>query len=338
MGSVGLLASVAHAHDADVVFVQWVPGPPVDQSSTEIVTLTAGTLGLLAPVDSDGDGLLSEADLAARKDAIAAGVWDQMPLSSSGPCKRYGEESFLREGYIELRASFVCPEGRLLQEFKWLSVLPPNYSVVAKSPNGIAGPPLLAQGPLRTLAFTRPGEARPSPGFIAGARGGLKHALAIEHLGFALLLAWVCRRLRAGLAGVALFVASQVIGQWVRLQWDLQLTTPMERALDVAPFLLLGALAAEVWLGEKPSLRAALMLVAGLEHGLGLPGAREGSVAALSGFGVAFAAVSLGALLVWWWPLRWVARSPARAAWGRRALGAAALMVVGWGVAGLWTA
>src|SRR5688572_25086218 len=101
-----LWGGAASAHDADVVYVQ-LSGPDHAQLH-ELVTLTAGTLSLLAPVDADGDGALSQADLDARADAIKAGVWDQMPLQADLPCSRSDERAQVREGYVELSARFAC--------------------------------------------------------------------------------------------------------------------------------------------------------------------------------------------------------------------------------------
>ncbi len=125
------LAGLAWAHDADVIYVLLTePAPGPEARMEEVVTLTAGTLSQLAPVDADGDGALSQADLDARADAIVAGVWNQMPLEAGVPCARGAERAILRDGYVELVAQYTCPPGPLSQEFRILNVLTSNYRVV----------------------------------------------------------------------------------------------------------------------------------------------------------------------------------------------------------------
>src|SRR5690242_15429089 len=104
-----LFAQAALAHNADLIAVSlWEAQPTVEEQ----VTLTGGTLSLLVPVDADGDGLLAPEELAARAAAIEVGVWDAMPLSAGDqPCRRTKAAAELREGLVELRASFTCPDG-----------------------------------------------------------------------------------------------------------------------------------------------------------------------------------------------------------------------------------
>ncbi len=111
----------------------------------ETVTMTADTLALLAPVDADGDGELTQGDLDARADAIRLGVWEQAKLA---PCTRSGERASIEPGYVALIATYQCPaDGELSQEFKWLMVLPPNYRVLFGNQ--------IAKGEQRTIHVTR---------------------------------------------------------------------------------------------------------------------------------------------------------------------------------------
>lgn len=150
-----LLAGAAWAHDADVIYVQLteLSGGGLE----EAVTLTAGTLSQLAPIDADGDGALSQADLDARADAIAAGVWDQMPLEATTPCVRSSPRAILREGYVELFARFTCPAGPLSQDFRILRVLTTNYRVVLGRQADGEGGRAFAQGNVQRL------QLRPQP-------------------------------------------------------------------------------------------------------------------------------------------------------------------------------
>src|SRR5688500_4845561 len=94
-----LLAPAAWAHGANVIYMMLTEAP--GGALEDVVTVTAGTLSQLAPIDADKDGALSQADLDARAAAIAAGVWDQMSLEAAGACVRSGEQAVLRQGYVE---------------------------------------------------------------------------------------------------------------------------------------------------------------------------------------------------------------------------------------------
>lgn len=128
------------AHAADEIIVT------LDEASmTETVTMTADTLAMLAPIDADGDGELTQADLDARKDALKVGVWEQAKLQ---PCTRTNETATLEPGFVALRARFTCPpDGELTQDFRWLMVLPPTYRVIFGNQ--------IAKGDARTLHVPR---------------------------------------------------------------------------------------------------------------------------------------------------------------------------------------
>jgi hypothetical protein len=129
-----------------VIFVELAAGQ--GGAYAERVTMTAATLGQLAPVDADGDGQLTQSDLDARKDALRLGVWDQAKLT---PCTRSNETAELKPGYVELTAQFQCTEGELSQEFRWLMVLPSNYRVQLGNQ--------VADSTMRTLHMARPEPA-----------------------------------------------------------------------------------------------------------------------------------------------------------------------------------
>src|SRR5690348_5077673 len=101
-----VLPAAALAHAADLIAVSVSEARPAVE---ETVTVAGGTLSLLVPVDADWDGLLSPQELAARAAALEVGVWDSMPLSAGEqPCRRTAASAELREGLVELRASFAC--------------------------------------------------------------------------------------------------------------------------------------------------------------------------------------------------------------------------------------
>ncbi|MFP2909955.1 HupE/UreJ family protein [Pyxidicoccus sp. 3LFB2] len=136
-----LVAGAASAHDADILYSQVRRTSPegakeglVSSEVRQVLTLTAGTLGLLLPADADGDGTVSQADLDARRPALEVGVWDALPLTAGGqPCTRTSHSAVLRQTYVELSASFTCPPGPLRQTYTVLSVLPVGYRVILGS-------------------------------------------------------------------------------------------------------------------------------------------------------------------------------------------------------------
>jgi len=212
------LASAARAHDADVIYAL------VEQRGealTETVTLTTSSLGLLAPVDADGDGALSAEDLTARADALRSGVWEDMPLSAGGVrCPLGATQARLREGFVELTATFNCPEGELRQDFRFLRVLPANYRVVLGSQvDGERGADGVAQGSFSTLPIPRP---RPvgswnSGDFQRGFDEGISRSLRADSL-FCLagvLLAFA--RWKRGLVALAFLLAGVIAGSFIAL-------------------------------------------------------------------------------------------------------------------------
>lgn len=162
-GLLSIVAVTLLAHDADVVYVSLEPTTRAELWR-EIVTLTPGSLALLAPIDVNGDNSLDQRDLDQSTTALAAGVWSQMLLTTpAGRCERSGERAVLRDGYVELSATFACPAGELTQDFRWLSILPTTYRVVLGSQMQGERGRAFAQGVSTVLHPPRPqGAARPS--------------------------------------------------------------------------------------------------------------------------------------------------------------------------------
>ena len=185
-----LAAGSARAHDADIIYVLLTDA--AGGGLEEVVTLTAGTLSQLAPVDADADGALSQADLDARTAAINAGVWDQMTLEADVPCVRSGERAILRDGFVELVARFACAPGPLSQDFRILRVLTSNYRVVLGQQLDGEGGRDFAQGNVQKLIL-RPRPLQDSTGAAPELRfpGGLVSPLALPGLTLVLLLSWL---------------------------------------------------------------------------------------------------------------------------------------------------
>lgn len=217
-----LWALGARAHDADVIYVMVRHGAQPDLL-VESVTLTPATLAFLAPLDADGDQLLSQADLDAKARALRAGFWDEVPLGVGGkPCALLEARAWLREGFLELQGQFRCGAGELRQDFRILRVLPANYRVVLGNQlDGEGQGRGFAQGSLTTIPIPRP----PPPGswdragffsaFDAGVRRGLSLEVLAALLGLLLSLgAW-----KRGLLASGLLLAAVALGSWFSLDW-----------------------------------------------------------------------------------------------------------------------
>ncbi|MFT3708926.1 MAG: hypothetical protein QM817_14855 [Archangium sp.] len=212
-----LMAGSAWAHDADVIYAQLTQASQ-SGALNEVVTLTSNSLQLLAPVDADGDLLLTQADLDARSKAIRIGVWDEMPLTAGGvPCEFLGATARLREGFIELAAQHRCGAGELRQDFKILRVLPANYRIVLGTQlDGEQAGRLSAQGSFTALTIPRPAP----PGSFDGARfrlafdDGVRRGLSILFLSALLALGVLAKSWARGFASLGLYVAGLFAGSW----------------------------------------------------------------------------------------------------------------------------
>jgi hypothetical protein len=196
-----LAASAASAHDADILYTQVrrvtpdAPrGEPRQSEVRQVLTLTPGTLGLLLPADADGDGTVSQADLDARRPALAVGVWDALPLTAGGrPCTRTAHAALLRRTYVELSATFTCPPGPLRQTYTVLSVLPAGYRVIlGSSLEGEVPGAIFADAAQPSVAIPGPATTEgEGAGAVSGLGGwvglGVRHIFTgVDHLVFLL--------------------------------------------------------------------------------------------------------------------------------------------------------
>jgi hypothetical protein len=263
-----LAAGAAHAHSADVVYVQL--SGAADGGFDELVTMTAATLGTLAPVDTDGNRELSSAELAAGAKAIDLGVWEAIPLASNGVrCARSEPRAYLREGYVELDARFGCAPGELSQTFEILNVLPPNYRVVLASEIDGTRFEAVAQGDQRVVTVPDPHGAG-ARGLLAWLGLGALHILAgYDHLAFLLALLLVVRAWRPALVLVTAFtVAHSLTLAAGALGW-VSLDGGRERWAEAAIALSIVYVATENLLVREPRHRVPLTFGFGLVHGLG---------------------------------------------------------------------
>lgn len=213
-----LMAWSASAHDADVIYAQLTvhaPGAPL----VETITLTADTLRLLAPIDADGDQLVTQQELAARAQAIRLGVWEDAPLSAGGRTCALGPlEAWLRQGFIELRGEWTCGEGELRQDFKILRVLPANYRIVLGTQlDGEQGSKRFAQGSLSTLTIPRPAPpgAWDGAAFSAGFDAGLRRIGQLAWWAGVWALVICLSTWRRGLIATALLALGLGVGSFI---------------------------------------------------------------------------------------------------------------------------
>ncbi len=316
-------AAPALAHDADVIFVE--ARDDADGTVEERLTLTANTLVALAPVDGDRDGLVTPEELERAGPAIAAGVWDDMPLFASGvACGRLASQARLAEGFVELQAKFTCGPGALSQTFKLLLVLPQNYRVVVGTQ---------AEGERDRQAFARPlisGEIPRARGaevhrvLGAAAIAGVRRAFAWPWLLF--LLGWALLELPGGRMWSVLLVSlgTGALGAVTTALW----VPPASVSLGVA----LGLFGVGLLVRNRAASSGAA-ITASIALGLGADGP---ALAALGGWCAAWLVTAAGAVPVWALA-RWLL-APPRLALARRVLAGAFLMAAGFEVAKLFRA
>lgn len=271
-----LVSLPALAHDADVVFLQLHRAEAEGEDVHARVTLTAQSLSLLAPVDANEDHRLTEQELQQGLPAIAAGVWNQMPLRSpAGPCERTGHTAALKDTYVELRADFLCGAGELTQTFRILDVLPSNYQVMlgAYGDGGLRNQGF-ARGTSQTLTVlgsTPPTSA--ARGFAGWVALGVEHIfLGIDHLAFVLAVILVGGSWRR----ILLLVTSFTVAHSITLGLAALEIVPLEggaaRWVEVAIALSIVWVAVENLLLKEHRHRALLTFLFGLVHGFGFAG------------------------------------------------------------------
>jgi len=287
-----LVPAAASAHDADLIAVSVSEARPAVE---ERIAMAGGALSLLVPVDADGDGLIAPEELASKAAALEVGVWDAVPLSAGDqPCRRTSTAAALREGVVELRAAFTCPDGELRQRFRALELLPSNYRVVVGR-SDVAAPQRFAQGNEETVVIPEPAAAGPARGEeVSGFSGwialGVVHIFTgYDHLAFLFALLLFGRTWRRVLVMVTSFTLAHSI-------------TLALSALDLVPLGATGSKVAEaaiaasvVYVASENLLlqdhrhRAWITFGFGLVHGFGFA-----SVLKTYGLGKAVVAGLLG--------------------------------------------
>ncbi len=315
-----LLSGGAFAHQADVVYVQAVRAPDGGQVA-ERMTMTAPSLALLAPVDRDRDGALSAAELSQSREAIAAGVWAQSPLSAgTAPCALLSHQVAVKEGYVELQAHFECGAGggELQQTFRFLSVLPEGYRVVVGSFEGGERYEQFAEGSRQTLFFA--GPTRPaSPGLVGWVKLGVHHIFTgYDHLAFLFALLLLGAGWRRTLLLVSAFTLAHSLTLGLTVFRLVEISARAAVWVEVAIALSIVYVAAENLLMTRHGHRPLVTFGFGLVHGFGFAavlrsyGLEDGVASALFGFNVGVELGQAAVVLLVWPLLRLLMKDPAR--------------------------
>lgn len=291
-----LVSSSASAHDADIIYAQ-VQRAPGSTEVSELVTMTAATLTLLAPVDRDRDGIVTDDELSSGADAIRAGIWNELPLEAGGKrCAQKTAVSRFRETYVELVATFDCAEGELVQTFRVLSILPRNYKVVLGTfVNGEAGQ-RFAQGNEQKLVLDEP--KRGASGLFNWVKLGVEHIfLGPDHLAFLLALLLTAKTLKRVLLMVTSFTLAHSITLGLAATGKIPISEAQARLVEIGIAVSIIWVAVENVALKDQKHRPFLTFAFGLVHGFGFATSLEGYgierelVTALFGFN---AGVELG--------------------------------------------
>lgn len=298
-------AGVARAHDADIIYTKVQRTQPDGPEVRVVLTMTAGTLGLLLPADADGDGAISQADLDARHAALQVGLWDALPLHAGPvPCKRQEHTARQRETYVELAATYHCFPGRLRQTFTMLSLLPSNYRVVLGSFTEGGGHLFAdARQPALDIPERAPAARHPfAPGFGGWIQLGMKHIFeGIDHLAFLLALLLVGGSLARVLWMVTSFTVAHSLTLGATALGFILLDEQRTRWVEAAIAASIIYVAAENLLLRQHRHRALITFLFGLVHGFGFAsvlssyGLGEQVVSGLLGFNLG---VELGQALI----------------------------------------
>ena len=337
-----LVACAAWAHDADIVYAQIARG--ADGLVTEQLTMTDNTLLQLAPIDADGDGLVSGDELSHGTDAIAAGIWDELPLSAQkGPCTRQSMQAGQKDNYLALSATFRCGEGELSQTFRILSVLPPTYRVVLGAyGQGQLRAQGFAEGSHQTLTMLGEGEAgtaatmkQASPSLGGWISLGVTHIFGgIDHLAFLLAVLLVGGSWKRILTLVTSFTLAHSITLGATALGLIRLSPSLSRWVEVAIAFSIVWVALENLLLRQHRHRVFLTFAFGLVHGFGFAsvlmemGLGDSAVSGLFGFNLGVELGQACVVLVAYPVLRLLSRRAAVNQWMIR-LGSGAIFAAG---------
>lgn len=336
LGVLALVAGVpARAHDADIVYAQL---ERADGGVSELMTLTTATLAQLAPVDADGEGAISQQDLDARREAIEAGVWRDCPITAGGDaCRLASSGAYLREGYVELRATFSCPDGPMQQTFRILSLLPQGYRVVLSSRVGAGRGEAFAEGRRQIVDVPTGagGGEEKITSFVGWVETGVFHIFGgADHIAFLLGVLLVGGAWRRVLILVTTFTVAHSITLLAVALDVVPLSYTLQRAVEVAIAVSIVWVAVENLALTSHRHRAVITFGFGLVHGFGFAnvlkeyGLGDNVVKGVLGFNLGVE-VGQACIVLALFPLvLWLGRVARRGAWAVR-IGSAGILAAG---------
>jgi hydrogenase/urease accessory protein HupE len=251
--------------------------------SALVATLTVARAELrtaLPALDADGDGSLSEGELAGARDALAAFVLRGLGVRSSAAiCPGSLEDARLTaEDGVVVRAAYRCAEGTRpgsvrLPLLAALSLGHRHLATVEDDSGSECSRSVLYESrPAFEIPAAAPSEAAPVGGVaLALFRLGVQHILTgYDHLLFLLGLVLVGGRLRPLLLVITAFtlahsvtLASAALGVWA----------PSPRLVEPAIALSIAYVGVENWFVRDAEGRWRITFPFGLVHGFGFAGA-----------------------------------------------------------------
>lgn len=312
-----LLPALAAAHPADLIAVRLTPVSEAQGALDAQVRLTPDTLHLLVPGLSRP---LTDAGLAEAAPALAAGLWDDMPLSAAGTlCAREPRQASVLPLYVELTARYVCPEGELSQRFRLLSVLPDGHHVAV----ALEGAPTVveAAGGQQVVQLGVPGAsvsaAQAARSFGGWVLLGVRHILeGFDHLAFLAVLLLAGGGLRRLVMLVTTFTVAHSITLGVTALGWVRVGERASLLVEVCIALSIVVLAVQNLRTDTPRHRLPLTFAFGLLHGFGFAGVLgtyglgERPVLALAGFNLGVELGQAAVVLVLAPTLAWLRTRP----------------------------
>lgn len=272
----------AAAHDLDLLRLDVT----ADGGRVEaVLDVPVAALGLLADVDLDRDGILTEPELERRAGAVFAATFGAAPLSAGGtPCAL--EPAGVRPSGVRVivGARGRCKAGDLRVVLGFLHALPAGHRVVVRARVDGTESETVGSPSAATVVLGR-AERRGLGGFIAL---GIEHiATGYDHLLFLLGLILLGGGVRRLIGVVTSFTVAHSITLALAALGGVGLPS---RLVEPAIALSIAYVAAEDYLAKEPRIRWAVAFAFGLVHGFGFAGALSelrlsGSVLVLALFG-----------------------------------------------------
>lgn len=279
VGAVALAPALARAHEVGLSRGMYtLDGATVDAE----ITFARGELRtLVAGLDGDGDGELTEAELAAGAALLQAGVVDRVVVRADEPCPgALARAALVEEDGVAVAARYACPSApsRLALEVPLLAELGASHRHLTRVARAGAGlEDSLAEDVLRRarpgLEVALAGDAGPPPAPPAGEYFalGVEHILiGVDHLVFLLGLVVVGGRWRSLVAVVTAFTLGHSLSLALA---TLQIWAPSGAWIEPAIAASIAYVGAENFFVNDAAGRWRITLPFGFIHGFGFAGA-----------------------------------------------------------------